>query len=109
MVAGDLARHVGVSRLQICDLIDFSIKLILEVLLFIDGFREILASTFEFGLKVSMGRVHVVELGLKLQTELDLFFMVFGILHVLFLEFETHLPLVLSFFLQRFVVLLEHF
>jgi hypothetical protein len=47
-----------------------------------------------------MHRVHVVQLGLELQTQLDLLFVVFRVLHVFFLKLEPHLSLAILFFLE---------
>ena len=65
------------------DLLGLSI--VFGVKLFIDGlhtsqFRE---CPLILGLKVSMNGVHVVKLRLKFKPQLHLFFVVFGVLHVL--------------------------
>jgi len=61
-----------------------------------------------------MRRVHVVELAFKLESELDFFFVILGVLSVILLQLETHLLLVhhfslelLAHFLLRVEVLLE--
>ena len=62
-----------------------------------------------------MRRVHVVELRFELETQLDLLFVVLGILRKIFLQLQAHLLLVHHFALQllahlllRVEVLLEH-
>jgi hypothetical protein len=53
--------------------------------------------------------VHIVELGLELETELHLFLMVFGVLVVLLLEFDPDLSLILPIFLKLITPFLERF
>ena len=62
-----------------------------------------------------MRRVHVVELRFELETQLDLLFVVLGVLRKIFLQLQAHLLLVHHFALQllahlllRVEVLLEH-
>ena len=62
-----------------------------------------------------MRRVHVVELRFELETQLDLLFVVLGVLRKIFLQLQAHLLLVhhfalklLAHLLLRVEVLLEH-
>ena len=62
-----------------------------------------------------MGRVHIVELGLELEPQLDLLLVVLGVLGIVLLKLESHLSLVHSFALQLLTklvlsvqVLLQH-
>ena len=52
--------------------------------------------------------MHLVQFSFKLKSELHFFFVVLCVLSVLLLQFQPHLPLVHSFFFERFRVLLEY-
>jgi len=54
-----------------------------------------------------VGRMHVVELGFKLEPQLHFLLVVLGVLHVVLFQFESHLPFIRLFSLQLFAVLLQ--
>jgi len=54
-----------------------------------------------------MSRVHIVQLRLKLESQLHLFLVVLGILHVFLLQFQTHLLFICSILFQGLTVLLK--
>ena len=54
-----------------------------------------------------MGRVHVVELGFKLEAQLHFFFVVLSVLQIVFFQFEPHLSLIHPFALNFLAVLLQ--
>ena len=51
--------------------------------------------------------MHIVQFALELETELNLLFVIFRVLIVIFFQFKTHLPLVHAFTVKLFAVFLE--
>ena len=58
------------------------------------GILVVLKDALIASFKITMRRVHIVQLRFKLQTQLDFFLMVLSILRIIFLQFESHLLLV---------------
>ena len=60
VIVGDLALHLGLGRLQRCDLVRLSSILVVELL--IDGLEacELRQCSFILCLKITMHRVHVI-------------------------------------------------
>lgn len=100
---------LSVLGLEESVLVQQLLKLVLELLLLLERLDEVLLSALVLCVEVSVSRVHVVELRLEFETKLHFFFVVLGVLHVLLLEFEPHLPLTLPLLFQSVVILLEHF
>jgi hypothetical protein len=68
---------------------------------------QVSQNSFVFGFKVAVGRVHIVELRLKLKSELNLFFMVFRVLRVVLFQLHPLLLFICAFTLQLFGVLCQ--
>lgn len=86
----------------------FLIELILQTLVRLLVVGEVLTRSHVFGVEVSVLSMHFVELLLKLEPQLDLFFVVPRVLGVLFLQLEAHLPLVHPLLLQGLRILLQN-
>ena len=59
--------------------------------------------------------MHIVQFGLKLKSQLYLFFMILSVLHVVLFQFESHGSLIgfltlqfLTVFLERVLILLQY-
>ena len=62
--------------------------------------------SFVLRVEISMSRMHVIEFRLKLEPKLHLLLVVLGVLHVLFLQLESHLAFTLSLLLESVIVFL---
>ena len=107
VVVTDFTLHFCLNGFELRDLVGLGAILVIELL--VDGlqagqFRE---GTLIFGLEVSVHRVHVVELGLELETQLHLLLVILSVLHVLFLKLEPHLSLGVFLLLKVIRVLLQ--
>ena len=91
-------------------------QLLVELLDLFLGGVEIEEDSLVPSLKVTVSRVHVVELGFELESELHLLLVILRVLSIVFLQLETHLLLVHHFALEllahlllRVQVLLQQF
>lgn len=100
LVPGDDGLVLCLDRLQVCDLVGFALELLVENFDLLLGVGEVGENPLVLRLEVSVGRVHIVQFRLEFESQLDLFFVVFGVLRVVFLQLEAHLLLVHALSLQ---------
>lgn len=100
IIIRDLWVKFGFLGLKRGDFLGLSV--VLGVKLLINGlktcqFRE---CTLIFSFQVSVNWMHVVKFGFEFEAKLHFFFMIFCVLHVLFLKFQSHLSLTIFLLLE---------
>ena len=83
----------GFCCFQFCYLLYVWVHFLRELFICILKDSHFIQNSFIPSFQVSMYRVHIIQFTFKLQSQLNLFFVVFRVLHVLFLQFESHLSL----------------
>lgn len=93
------------NSLKLCHFISLILQLLIQHFDVFLGVTEISHDSLVFAFEITMCRMHIVQFTFELQPELDFFFVVFGVLCVIFFQFQTHLPFIHPLTFQLFAQL----